>query len=154
MSATGSGGNTGLGGYFHSGCWWLGRLLFWALLGRSLNSTDGPRLPQKVSSARRQRVEPMEGISSRRISPAALIIGAQRSISLTSVRWAASGVALSSDIGSVLISLKRFTKSGSLSAPLRATESFWTIAGAVPFGANTPCQTASSKSFSPAYGLI
>src|SRR5258706_3825954 len=27
-------------GCFHSGCWWLGRLLSWALLGRSLNSTD------------------------------------------------------------------------------------------------------------------
>ena len=27
-------------GYFHSGCWWLGRLLSWALLGRALNGTD------------------------------------------------------------------------------------------------------------------
>jgi hypothetical protein len=28
------------GGYFHSGCWWLGRLPSWALLGRILNCTD------------------------------------------------------------------------------------------------------------------
>jgi hypothetical protein len=26
----------------HSGCWWLGRLLSWALLGRILNGTDEP----------------------------------------------------------------------------------------------------------------
>jgi hypothetical protein len=25
--------------YFHSGCWWLERLLSWALLGRGLNGT-------------------------------------------------------------------------------------------------------------------
>ena len=52
------------------------------------------------------------------------MIGAQRSISLSSMRSAAAGVALSSDIGSVLMSLKRFTRSGSLSAVRSAVESF------------------------------
>ena len=29
-------------GCFHYGCWWLGRLLSWALLGQVLNGTDKP----------------------------------------------------------------------------------------------------------------
>src|SRR5262245_36211202 len=32
-------------GCFHSGCWWSGRLLSWALLGRILNGTDEPHQP-------------------------------------------------------------------------------------------------------------
>jgi hypothetical protein len=66
------------------------------------------------------------------------------------VRCAASGVALSAGIGSVLISRKRFTRSGSFNAPMSAAESLCTIAGGVPRGANTPCQTASSKPLRPA----
>src|SRR5262245_34416183 len=32
-------------GCFHSGCWWSGQLLSWALLGRILNGTDEPHHP-------------------------------------------------------------------------------------------------------------
>src|SRR5207344_204357 len=32
-------------GCFHSGCWWLGRLLSWALPGRILNGTDEQHHP-------------------------------------------------------------------------------------------------------------
>ena len=32
-------------GCFHSGCWWLGRLLSWALPGRILNGTDQQHHP-------------------------------------------------------------------------------------------------------------
>jgi hypothetical protein len=39
-------------GSFHSGCWWLGRLLSWALLGRILNGTDEP--PPRSCSARQR----------------------------------------------------------------------------------------------------
>ena len=70
------------------------------------------------------------------------------------VRCAAVGVALSAGIGSVLISRKRFTRSGSFNAPISAMESFSTIAGGVPRGANTPCQTASSKPLRPASSAV
>src|SRR5262249_41875934 len=33
-------------GCFHSGCWWVRRLLSWVLLGRSLNGTDEPQHPE------------------------------------------------------------------------------------------------------------
>ena len=89
-----------------------------------------------------------------RILPDALMIGAQRSISLNNMRCAASGVARSWDIGSVLISWERLTRSGSLSAPLSAAESLSTMAGGVPLGANTPCQTPSSKPFRPASSAV
>ncbi len=56
--------------------------------------------------------------------PAALMIGAQRSISPVSIAPNASGVALSCGTGSVLMSLKRAISAGSLSAVCSAAVSF------------------------------
>jgi hypothetical protein len=43
--------------YFHSGCWWLERLLSWALLGRGLNGTrTAPLLIRVCTAARRLRM--------------------------------------------------------------------------------------------------
>src|SRR5215475_12805785 len=43
---------------------------------------------------------------------------------------------------------------GIINAPISAIESFSTIAGGVPRGANTPCQTASSKPLRPASSAV
>jgi hypothetical protein len=45
VAGTCFGGRFRVWGYFHSGCWWLGPLLCWALLGLILNGTDAQHHP-------------------------------------------------------------------------------------------------------------